>query len=49
MLLPSQQSPEDQKKTRNRLAQRKHRQRKFVLLQCAKTSRLCFWAVRHTK
>lgn len=30
-LLLTQQSPEDQKKTRNRIAQRKHRQRKWVL------------------
>ena len=35
LLLLPQQSLEDQKKARNRLAQRKHRERKFVSLQCA--------------
>lgn len=38
MLLLTQQTPEEQKKARNRLAQRKHRERKCVLLIRARSS-----------
>lgn len=46
MLLSTQQRPEDQKKTRNRLAQRKRRERKCEMLKHAKIRRLRFWAIR---
>lgn len=38
-----QRDPGDEKKTRNRLAQRKHRERKFVLLRSLTICRLCSW------